>query len=144
MPGEVRDPTGPNTAALVISARGIPATDLNALVGLEPDRSWDEDEPVGSTGRGRRQFTGWRIDASRGDETADSRVRSLLHRVHDVAADIARVARDPRIHSVSLWVWSEDPEFALNLPADLVMEIARLGASLKIKVYDVSTDGPQE
>jgi len=33
-------------------------------------------------------------------------------------------------------VWSEDPDFALEVPAG-VMDIARLGASLKIKVSDV-------
>jgi len=64
-------------------------------------------------------------------------VRSLLDRVRDVAHRIRNLAGDPRVHAVSLWVWSEDCEFALELPPERLGEIANLGASLKVKVYDV-------
>lgn len=137
MMGEARDLGGPNAAALVIHATEMSAPELRGLVGLEPDRSWDRGDPVGSTRRGRRPFTGWRIDVGPGDETPGFMVRSLLDRVRDVAHRIRNLAGDPRVHAVSLWVWSEDCEFALELPPERLGEIANLGASLKVKVYDV-------
>lgn len=125
------------SSALVILADGMSATELRALIGLVPDRSWEQGEPVGKTGRGRRPYAGWQIDAGQNDQTPESQVAALLTRVAEVSGRIRGATADPRIRSVALWIWSQDPEFAFHLPADLAMGIARLGAELKIKVYDV-------
>ncbi len=102
----------PDSSALVILADGMSAADLRDMIGLVPDRSWEQGEPVGKTGRGRRPYTGWRMDAGPNDQTSEAQVAALLGRVVHVSEHIRSAVADPRIRSVSLWIWSEDPDFA--------------------------------
>ena len=126
-------------ASLVILSEALSADEMEALIGLSPDRSVQRGDVTGASGRARSRFTVWRIGSGPSSQTPETQVFAVLDRVHDVADRIRSAANDPRIHSVALWVGSEDRTFALDLPADRVMEIARLGASLKIKVYHVDS-----
>ncbi len=128
-------------ASLVVLGDQISATELRELIGLEPDEEWNQGDSVGRTGRGRRPFTGWSIDAAGISLRPESAIADLLDRVAAVKENIATAAGDPRVRSVSLWVWSADRTFALELPPSHLGAIAGLGATLKIDVYDGDADG---
>lgn len=137
----------PNTAAaLVILSEKLSAEELKAAVGLEPDRSWQRGDPIGVSGRARQGFSGWRIDVEPGPQTPEWQISLLLNRIHQVTDRVATAARDPRVDSVSLWVWSAGLPFGLELPPSLMTDIARLGASLKIDAYGAERPGdrPQD
>jgi hypothetical protein len=122
-------------ASLVVLADGMSAAELRGLIGLEPDRSWDRGDVVGSTGRGRRQHTGWCIDAAGPGLLPEAAVAELLRRSRIVNEQFRMVIADPRVLSVVLWVWP-GRECVVDLEPDRLMEIARLGASLAIDIYD--------
>jgi hypothetical protein len=92
-------------------------------------------DPV-ARGRGRRRFSVWSIQDSHGSAKVEARLARILERVSGVADRIGSIAADPRIHSVSLWVWSAGEEFGLELSKSQLQGIARLGASLKVDVYE--------
>ncbi len=123
-------------ASLVVLADGITAAELRGLIGLEPDISWDRGDVVGSTGRGRRQHTGWCIDAAGPGLHPEAAIADLLDRVSIVNERIRAAAADPRVLSVVLWVWPVGRECVVDLKPARLMEIARLGASLVIDIYD--------
>ena len=120
-----------HVASLLVLADRMSAAELRALIGLEPDRSWDQGDSVGRTGRGRRHSTGWCIDAAGIGLRPEVAVGDILDRVATVADRIRAAAADPRVRSVGLWVWPEG-RVAVDLPPAQLMEIANLGASLKI------------
>lgn len=122
-------------ASLVVLGDGIAAAELRRLIGLEPDVSWDRGDVVGSTGRGRRQHTGWCIDAAGPGLRPEAAIAELLDRVSVVNERFRAAVADPRVLSVVLWVWP-GRECVVDLEPDRLMEIARLGASLAIDIYD--------
>jgi len=123
-------------ASLVILAERMSAAELRELIGLEPDRSWDRGDVVGRTGRGRRQHTGWCIDAAGIGLRPEAAIAELLDRVSIVNEQFRAATADLRVLSVILWVWPEGRECVVDLKPDHLMEIARLGASLVIDIYD--------
>lgn len=127
-------------ASLVVLADRMSAADLRELIGLEPDRSWDQGDSVGRTGRGRRHSTGWSIDAAGMGLRPESAIGDILDRVATVADRIRAAAADPRVRSVALWVWPEDPEHGVDLSPARVMEISRLGAALRIDLHTLDID----
>ena len=122
-------------ASLVVLAEGISAAELRELIGLEPDRAWDRGDVVGRTGRGRRQHTGWSIDAAGPGLRPEAAIADLLLRTRIVKEQFRMAIAAPRVLSVVLWVWPER-ECVVDLEPDRLMEIARLGASLAIDIYD--------
>lgn len=132
-----RPDSGSRTAAaLVILSETLTPAQLEALIGLQPDRRRPKGEPVAG-GRGRRRFTVWRIDEGDAPASAESQLAKILERIEGVADRVRRLGADPRIHSVSLWIWSGGEEFGLDLTPGQLEKVSRLSASLKIDVYDV-------
>jgi hypothetical protein len=124
-------------ASLVMLSDTLGASELEALVSLSPDRSTQKGEITGAFGRARSRFSMWEVTSRPGRRAPEAHVIEVLDRVRDCATLIRAASQDPRVHSVSFWILSQDPEFAFDLEATRVMEIARLGASLKIKTIDV-------
>lgn len=119
-------------ASLVILADQMSAADVHELIGLKPDRAWNQGDRVGKTGRGRRPFTGWRIDAGGSDPREGSAIVDLLDRVSEVAERIRKASADYRIRSVAMWVWPDSHDPGIDLGPDQLAQIVRLGASLQI------------
>ena len=141
MPERVAGPRRDLAAALVVLSETLSATELQSMIGLAPDDSWQSGDPIGRSGRARQRFSGWSIREGSGEEPVEAYVLAILDRVSPARENVATAAGDPRVHSVALWVWSEGRTFALDLPPTRVGDIAALGASLKIDVYDVDDDG---
>lgn len=130
-----------NAASLVILSDQLSGAQLVVAVGIQPDRSWDKGDPIGGSGRAFQRYSGWEINLGPSEDTAEGLVATLLARVTNVSARILRASLDPRIRSVSVWLWSEDPDFGVDLPADIVSTIGGMGASLKVKVIDLDDWG---
>jgi len=135
----MQDATPTTAAALVILSKELSAGDLKSMIPIEPDHSWQRGDPIGGSGRAREPFAGWRIDVGPSAQTPEWQISSLLDRVHSVAERISSAARDPQVESVALWLWSAGLRFGIELPPSLLTDIAKLGASLKIDVYDVES-----
>ena len=123
-------------ASLTVLSDTLSAADLQVMIGLAPDQSWERGDPIGRPGRAFRRFSGWSLRDAPSEEPPASHVSALLDRIAAAKENIATVAGDPRVHSVSLWVWSEGRDFGLDLPPTCLGDIAALGAALKIDVYD--------
>jgi len=136
---ELQEAPPTTAAALVILSRELSAGDLKSMIPLEPDQSWQRGDPIGGSGRASQPFAGWRVDVGPSEQTPEWQISSLLDRVHSVADQISTAARDPHVESVALWLWSAGLRFGIELPPSLMTDIARLGASLKIDVYDVES-----
>jgi hypothetical protein len=124
-------------ASLVILSEKLSAAELQAMIGLTPDRSWESGDPIGRSGHARQRFSGWRVDVAQSEQTAESQISALFDRIRAVEERIAAVASDPRVHSVALWVTAEGDRFALELAPSRLLDIARLGATLKVNAYDI-------
>jgi hypothetical protein len=124
-------------ASLIILSEQMDAEELVNLIGLSPDELDQRGADAGAVGRAKRRFSVWRVDSGIEGRTPDDDLRAVLRRVEGITSRIAAAARDPRIHSVSLWVWSDDPDFALAVTPAEIVGIASLGASLKVKVMDL-------
>jgi hypothetical protein len=133
---ETEDARPDTSAALVVLSEKLSAGELRAMIGLDPERSWERGDPIGRSGRANQRFSGWSLEVGPGKETAEWQISLLLDRTHQVMDRIASAAQDPRVDSVALWVWSAGLRFGIELPPSLMTDIARLGATLKIDVYD--------
>ena len=134
---EVDAPIPECEASLVMLSDTLDAQELADLVNLNPDRSTQRGDVAGAFGRARNRFSMWEVRSGPGRRPPEAYVIEVLDRVRDRAALFRAASRDHRVKSVSFWILSEDPEFAFDLEAERVMEIARLGASLKIKTIDL-------
>ena len=122
---------------IVVLSHELSAAELEAMIGLMPDRAWLRGDRIGRSGRAFQPFSGWSVGAEPSEEPAAAHISAVLDRVAEVRNNIAAAAADPRVHSVALWVWSHGPAFGLELPPSRLIEIAGLGATLKIDVYSV-------
>lgn len=123
-------------AALVVLSETLSSAELRQLIGADPDRSWERGDPIGRSGRAHQKYSGWSIRVGPSEEPAESHLASLLRRVRGLQANLARAAADARVNDISIWIWSQGRTFGLDLTSSRVREIADLGASLKIDVYD--------
>jgi hypothetical protein len=73
---------------------------------------------------------------SRLRRTARACPERLFARIEGVQEKIKELAGHGRVHSVVIWLWSAGGPFGLDLTPKLSEKIERLGASLKIDVYD--------
>jgi hypothetical protein len=129
------------STSLTILSSQLSPEELQTLIGLAPDRSWHLGDPIGRSGRAFQPFSGWSIRDAPSEDLPASHLSGMLDRVASVKENIAIAARDPRVHSVALWLWSQGRTFGMDLPAARLAEIAAMGATLKIDVYDGDPDG---
>ena len=129
-------------ARLTVLSDSLSASELQAMIGLTPDEAWHSGDPIGRSGRAFQRFSGWSIGEGPSEEPAESHISALLDRVATRKQQIASAAGDPRVQSVALWVWSQGRTFGLELSPSRLRDIAALGATLKIDIYDGDEDGP--
>lgn len=86
------------------------------MIGMAPDRTGMAGDPIGSSGRAIRRFSMWGIEEGPDEETLETYLGALLDRVAPVRESVRALSSDPRVHSVSLWVWWAGEDFALDIP----------------------------
>jgi Domain of unknown function (DUF4279) len=134
--------TGPELGLVVASAE-LPASELIAVIPLEPDQQASLGE-LWATGKPKKRSS-LRYDAPHGENLGEM-LTALLDRLEPYFPDLRRAAEDPRIE-IYLWVgifMDRDNEEHWLTGADIA-RLAQLGARVRVglDVYCICEDADQ-
>lgn len=126
-----------NRASLVLHSETRPASEVSAVLGLEPTRSFEKGDAMP---RGRvRRTSGWILDAPESEDPADdansySRLESLARVLHGTGPAL-ELLREHWDTSISYGGFSDSGQGGFFFPAETMAQLGALGCSWTGTVY---------
>lgn len=132
------------TASCVVLSVVYGPERLEDEIGLPATTSWRLGESRDGHLQVPQAFNGWKL-SSRLPRPADpiSHVQDLLEQLHSVSAALRRLAADPAVDSVKIWLQIENATAGLSMDTTLLNALATTGGSFELDFvqYRSSAEG---
>ena len=124
-------------AYFVFWSKSCDPAEVTSRTGLQPTRTWRiGDVRQAATGR-RHEDNGWRLHGTCSSRDAiEPHVVALLNAVERTAVDWQEVCADGQ-RQISIVIYAHEYIPELHLSAEVLLRIARIGASLDVDLYDL-------
>jgi Domain of unknown function (DUF4279) len=123
---------------LVVLGYECPAEQISQILGVAPSKAWLRGERILEEAQNVYAESGWELKspADPRSTTVEDSIRRLIESLPDPAA-FRTLPQGCEIQLTStIYAYRERP--FVYLPAELILRIAAIGASLDVDIYDVS------
>ncbi len=143
LPSADRGLTAKTYAHLTILSDILSPDEMEAAVGIAPDRFWAKGERHAG-GRRERKFNGivFESDLDRQRDDPGKHIDAVVQRLSPLSDQIANLARDERVHSARLWLYwnTSGSNPGLSFAHETLNAINALGVSLDVDIYVLGDD----
>ena len=135
--GQAASPQNRISAYFLFWSKSCEPAEVTARTALQPTRVWRiGDVRQAATGR-RHEDNGWRLEGTCSSTDAiEPHVVALLNALEGTAIEWRDVCPDGQ-RQISIVIYTHEYIPALYLSAEVLLRVARVGASLNVDLYDL-------